>query len=308
MAKLLSILQNVDYSVKTSQDNRREGVSSATLFNASWWGFQHSGFPRTPFREYNVVRGYKGPSNSNDDPNYWESKEIMYQSLFTFGLIEAVIERSVHESMLLRTNANGTLVMSSLGLRQILQDFAFRISQSSNDERREWHSRALSELRRAHSVLSMTVIQLRTSVFYHCRNDLVDIPSTLYMMSAIAEALLNTCRRFEVERHRGLSWSFVLNIYDELKETMIAEGWCPAFWHFPESVSVTMFASLHKPMPSHNGHQGCSASGCMANTVDEQVYVTKHTVDACSCSVLIPPVNDIICTLERREIPVWTFP
>lgn len=117
MAKILSVLQNIDYSIKTSQDNHREGVSSDTLFNAPWWGFQHSGFPRASFHEYDVVRGLRGRPSPNDCPRLtFKSTAIMYQSLFTFGLIEAVIERSVPESILLRPDADGTLFMSSLGL------------------------------------------------------------------------------------------------------------------------------------------------------------------------------------------------
>ncbi|KAK0497976.1 hypothetical protein EDD18DRAFT_1331051 [Armillaria luteobubalina] len=94
-----------------------------------WLGGKHDGYPLTLFDEYLNVRGAPVP---NSEPI------ALYQSLCTFGLLEAVMGVKIPESTLLRQDAEGKIVMTDRYLPDLLQNWRDRIRQSDQSSQRQW--------------------------------------------------------------------------------------------------------------------------------------------------------------------------
>lgn len=59
------------------------------------------------------------------------------------------------------------------------------------------------------------------------------------------------------------------------------------------------------PRQHLNSHDaGCTWDKCVANSVDEETYQTKHVWDTCSCQSIGPDPHQLSTLLERNKIPL----
>jgi hypothetical protein len=94
-------------------------------------------------------------------------------------------------------------------------------------------------------------------------------------------------------------------LYSHVLET----GWCRnqlehLFPRFP-SCTLWFLSSFRRPASNFYEHRACSTeSSCVAHNINEDEFQCKHVILDCECSFLAAPVEDMIDTLERGEIPL----
>lgn len=94
---------------------------SRLLDGPEWLGYPHDGYEPVSLREYLDDR----PKDSST--RYLAAS---YQSLLTFGLLEAVVEAPIAEEMLLERNWSGKLVMTTDRLVDVMRSWLSRIEES----------------------------------------------------------------------------------------------------------------------------------------------------------------------------------
>ncbi|KAI1099363.1 hypothetical protein F4804DRAFT_322111 [Jackrogersella minutella] len=272
-----------------------------------WLGFSHDGYPVVPLAEYLKVRkhnilsgGVRGIAAST-------------QSLLTFGLLEAVVEKPIPESTLVKNESN-RLVMTKEGISEILQDFIERIGRGREEDLDPWSKRVETTLSQAHSMM-ISFLRISFSVFDVLGDD---APSMVCLIALIGEALVNAKMVFPVGLVRqGFSWSMVWCPPHRkmLVQKMIADGWCPSVVEYlinTTSVSSLEYASLCGPMEDDKYHGDCSTEACNTYNIDEKVYTQKHayscklTEISTACRNSIPPLEQVKEVLLGNGIPVIT--
>ncbi len=278
--------------------------SCSSLFKEPLWlGFRHDGYPQVPFSQYRSIRGIPSASGREE--------AAALQGWLTFGLIEAVVEKHVPESSLIKKSESGKYVLSKDNLREILRDWIDRIlGGMKNEELTAWSMRVHKTLTQAHS---MMISLLRLDAFTYPLAEADDIPATVCLIGRIGEELTNTKMVFP--RHipqQGFSWSIVWRASYNAKyqDEMIKNGWCPFTIHYLSStmsLSSLEYASTKQPMEQEKKHDYCTKKQCKANTVDLDNYVPKHTSRGCSCEASVPSLEIVKAALARNEVPVITI-
>jgi len=236
--------------------------------------------------------------------------------MLTFGLLEAVVERHVPESKLIRTES-GRLVMAKDGLVEIIQEFIGRIKDSREEELKPWLERIHTNLSQAHSLM----VGFTKSGFAVFKALGDDAPSMVCLIALISEALVNAMMIFpQGMPRRGFSWSMVwAPPYGEiLKREMITAGWCPSIVEYllsTASISSLEYASACGAAEDGKFHGNCSTKACATYIVDEKTYTQKHVLSCKSlkappempCQYSTPSLEEVKQLILRDEIPVITL-
>ena len=271
--------------------------------DAIWLGGGHDGYPLTPYNEYTKVRRRATLSVMEN--------AALSQSFFTFGLLEAVMEVSIAESTLLRTNGDGKIVMTCANLPTLLRDWRHRIRQLGDGDRcREWASRVDTALKHAYGLLHLEVMHPAYSAFFRSGLPAEDITAIFHVIASIAEAVTSSRRIFPSSSvSPGHSWTFMMDLYNLVRREMVARGWCPFIVTvLSDSVCMLGYASTQQPYirDSANGHDKCTERACAIHMIDPTTYRNKHATPACRCPRLKPPLAQVANLLENQRIPiVW---
>ncbi|KAK0462720.1 hypothetical protein IW261DRAFT_177955 [Armillaria novae-zelandiae] len=265
-----------------------------------WLGGIHDGYPFTSFSEYMKVRG--APSPDSDPTTY----AALYQSLFTFGLLESVMEVKIPESTLLCQDAEGKIVMTDRYLSDLLQNWQDRIRQSDKTCQWQWANRVQMTLWQMYDFLLTDIINERYRVFLKGRDT-----SIYWLIGCIAEAMTSSRRVFPFlaqMQNAPLSWTFLLPPgFDHTAKCMISNGWCPFIIAIlADEMCALSYASTRQPYIRDNveGHHKCTMSACVINTIDTSSYSNRHSVKGCTCAYSKPSLERVCRSLEHREIPV----
>lgn len=291
-----SKFQSLAYSTSTS--------SIALFQDPKWLGFTHDGYPLATLGQYRVLRGIENPTLF--DRNHVS----ILQSWFSFGLLEAVLELPIPESMLLKQHGEG-MVMSIDRLPQILSDWV-SIVRIENEELVKYRNRVESILTQVHKILSYLS---DSQAFLYTDAHLDDVPATFVTLGCIAEALVQA-RHFlypdGASPKQGLNWDFVIAPYAiKFYADTVEAGWCLSTVRFlvhKTNLATLRFAFRRGPLIPKEHHDKCSAHFCSLKTVDTANYVPKH-LGSChdstrSCVFVAPPVDTIISFLQEGTNPV----
>ncbi|KAJ8080956.1 hypothetical protein PM082_017791 [Marasmius tenuissimus] len=273
-----------------------------------WLGAKHDGYPLLPFQDYLKARRTSTGSESFDAQEY----AALYQSQLTFGLLEAVMEIKLSESMMVATRGGGTVLIDE-NLPDLLADWRCRIKRlGRSEECRKWFGRVEEALRFAHRFLLMEVTRLRSSPFRlanvlwesHC--------AILLTCAAIGEVLHSSRRIFPPEFPRqSLSWSLIDDFADLNALDMLKNGWCPFVVRIVRGSGIcgASYASTRHPFVREgiNGHENCSEQACILNNIDTSTYHNNHTTPCCGCTYIKPPLGSILEYLRAGEIPVVRY-
>ncbi|OCH89430.1 hypothetical protein OBBRIDRAFT_835831 [Obba rivulosa] len=302
-------------SIAHNTDNLSSGTTVSTLVPGSfiardtiWLAGQHDGYPRTNFREYIELRRPSKPEKAPIDVS-----PALHQIHLTFGLLEAVLEEKIPESLLLHRIPRGDIVMSTRRLPAILRDFRHRIRTLHNEDtnaHREWFERVESTLQQAHTLL-MIGVAYRCSPFL--RNDLgvpiEDAAPILYMIASIGQALTTSSYAFN-KGSSALSWSLMITKrFNPYENEMLTNGWCPfTIGLLKKDVCALGYASTCRPHIRESvgipGHDGCSEERCVMNTIDTTTYSNRHVTEACNCLFSKPPLGEVVQSLSDWKVPV----
>jgi hypothetical protein len=227
-----------------------DSVHCRLFENPDWLEYPHDGHEPVSLREYLGVRPKKESSN--------KYLAAAYQSMLTFGLLEAVIEAPVSEDMLVHKDQSGKLVMSTSRLIEIIRDWLSRIEQTQPHVLALWFKRARENLRLAHSI--MILFTTRRFEMFEPLGDA--IPSMVCFIAIIAEALVNAHTRMVVGSpmpREGFSWSMIWTppIREALRRDLHADGWCPSTIEYlanTKSVSSLRYICDQGPLDDGKDH------------------------------------------------------
>ena len=298
---------------------RRRDPSQSQLFGEpEWLGFRHDGYDVLPLDRYITIREENRPSSrGGTDETRRRALAASTQSLLTFGLVEAVIEERVPETMLVRKNESGRLVMTTESLVEIVRVWIDRIKRSREDVLGPWLDRVHTNLRKAHSLM-MEFTKSQFTVFKPLGDD---APAMVCLIAMIGEALVNAKMVFPPGLpQRGFSWSMVWipHYRDLLRREMVADGWCPFTTEYLVStcsVSSLKYASECGPTEDGKQHYDCSAKSCKTYDVDIKNYTPKHampckpshTSSGAACKYSKASLDRVVQYIDEGEIPVITL-
>ncbi|KAK0471360.1 hypothetical protein IW261DRAFT_1612086 [Armillaria novae-zelandiae] len=271
-----------------------------------WLGGRHDGYPLTSFDEYLKVRG--APATDGMDPI---AHSALYQSLFTFGLLESVMEVKIPESTLLRQDAEGKIMMTDRYLPDLLQNWRHRIRRSDQSCQRQWADRVQKTLRQMYVLLLLEITRPKDSVFLTSGHSMEEVASIFRLIACIAEAAMSSRRVFSLStqtQNIPFSWTFLLPPgSDHMTKIMVSNGWCPfTIAILSQNVCALSYASTRKPYIRDDveGHHRCTMSACVINMIDTSSYSNRHAVEGCTCAYSKPSLERVCGSLENRENPV----
>ncbi|KAK0236550.1 hypothetical protein EDD85DRAFT_576878 [Armillaria nabsnona] len=271
---------------------------------AIWLGGSHDGYPLTSFSEYMKVRG---GSATYSDPIAYAG---LHQSLYTFGLLESVMEVKIPESILLRQDTEGKIVMTDTRLPDLLQDWLHRIRQSDRSRQSQWADRVQMTLRQMYDRLQIEIIHPGSSVFFKSGHSLEEIASIFWLIACIAETVTGFRGAFFATQTQRIpfSWTFLLPPgFDHMMKIMLSNGWCPfTIGILAHDMCALSYAITRKPYvrDTIEGHHKCTMTACVINTIDTSSYSNRHAMEGCTCAYSKPSLERVVGSLETRQIPV----
>src|SRR5262249_55431165 len=149
--------------------------------------------------------------------------------VLTFGVLEAVIEKQVPESLLVkRDETSGNLLITTDNLAGIIRDFVERIVMCREQEQEPWLERIHANLRKAQSLM-MVGLKTQFRIFGPLGED---VGATVCFCALVGEALVNAKMRFPLRMQKlelGYDWSMVWvpPFREMLVKEMNEDGWCP---------------------------------------------------------------------------------
>ncbi|KAF8340869.1 hypothetical protein F5887DRAFT_1076816 [Amanita rubescens] len=236
------------------------------------------------------------------------------QSHLTFGLLEAVMETKLFESILLSNN-DGCTVLVDDHLPNLLADWRSRIrqlAQTDIDKCRQWAQRVEEALSAANRLLLLELTQSGRSPFRLAHIPWESHSAILLASAAIGEALTSSRRVFPVSLRQGISWTFIHALTDLRHKGMVQSGWCPFVARIVGDTGVCSlgYASTRTPFVRDgdgDGHAKCSTEACIINDIDSSTYRNRHVEPSCDCPFIIPPLEPVLQTLQLGEIPVVQY-
>ncbi|KAI1655965.1 hypothetical protein F4813DRAFT_397865 [Daldinia decipiens] len=263
------------------------------LFKPSaWLNFRHDGYPVVPFNQYLKIRKQHSIPDQNDSVEPAASSlAAEMQSLLTFGVLEAVVEKHIPESALTR-NLGDVCVISKDGLDQIIQDWIQRIREHTDDHE-AWFGRVHLALEQSNATL---VLLLKEQ--FRCFQALGDdAPSTVCLIATIGEALVAAKMAFTQNLPReGFDWSMIWTppYRNLLQEDMLAQGWCPSIINYlisTCSVSSLEYAVSCGPGEDVKKHRDCSSRSFLAKSAPVRMPLDLQEVERLILAGKIPVVS-----------------
>ncbi|KAI9066283.1 hypothetical protein FKP32DRAFT_1601861 [Trametes sanguinea] len=222
-----------------------------------------------------------------------------FQCLFTFGLLEAVMETKVSEDTLLSTNDTGKTIMTASRLPRLLHEWRMRILAVSDEgSRASWADRSANELKRAHAFLQLELLHADLSRITGAPIPKNVLAAVVNAIACLAEAITSSWHVFRVRAPGpgvGVNWSIAYDITSETKASLIRSGWCPFLLRSVDGSCAVEYASTVPP-PRGNvrlSHSGCKPSSCVVNNIDLSTYTTRHVSEDCSCPAVAPRLDDV---------------
>ncbi|EMD39856.1 hypothetical protein CERSUDRAFT_92348 [Gelatoporia subvermispora B] len=281
--------------------------------DAIWLGGPHDGYPLAAFRDYENLRLSLTQSDAPGPPQFdIYHRAALTQCWFTFGFLEAVTEGKISEGILVRQLPDGTSIISTRNISNIICGWTQRIRASRRRDpaaHHEWFKRTEKTIQYAHQLLMLEVRRPDLSPFRLARLAENDISCILYMIAAIGEVITETRREFLLPCSQGFNWSFILGAADLYREQMTEQGWCPfTIKMLSSNVCVLGFASMSKPSIRGDGtklaHSECTSHVCDYNNLDGNNYTNQHATPACTCAYSKPHLDQVIDHLSNSRIPV----
>ncbi|KAH8094541.1 hypothetical protein BXZ70DRAFT_992312 [Cristinia sonorae] len=226
------------------------------------------------------------------------------QCTFTFGLLEAITESKIPETLLLNESRS---MMIGTHLHSILYTWRNRI-RTSGKAGAKWSDLTLQTLKTAHRLLELEVFHPRVSLLFQSefsRNDMSDVMSTI---GCIAEGLSSSRMAFPSHAPLGKEWSFLSDLFGTHRQALLGNGWCPFIVRGISGSCAVQYAMTLSPARGEvqYNHDACTHRNCVANNIDTRNYINRHCalVRCTGCASVKPPLERIIRSLQDQEVPI----
>ncbi|OCH86239.1 hypothetical protein OBBRIDRAFT_838307 [Obba rivulosa] len=299
------------YSENMDVPSRLQTTSAdATIIaeEVPWLGAHHDGFERCTFEDYLSLH-----RASLERPSALGLVAII-QSQLTFGLIEAIVQEHVPESLLLERRPSGALVMTTRNLYSIIHKWLASMISLQDSNAEEYARRckgAESTLWAARVRLDMGVIGVGIGavpgLFQRAGVSSEDIVKITRMTSVIGEALTEASKElmdisFEVD------WTLA-KLGGDFHRDLATAGWCPSIAsRLSSSACILEYAYTIPPFVPDDAdrvrHHNCSSKICTASTINPKTYSNRHIEGSCKCPYSTPSFDKVIDILSRNQIPL----
>ncbi|KAI0666470.1 hypothetical protein C8Q78DRAFT_453053 [Trametes maxima] len=305
----------VDYGVpspfSTSLDQVRGLLKGDFIYfpPMHWYGGTHDGYPQVCLTLGEYTRLRRTPRFSRfEDASLW-------QSVMTFGLLEALMEIKIPETLLLRGPSNNRSFASG-NISLLVFDWLSRfvsLRQSDPSHAENWIDRMFGVLSRAANALAEDCLAAQNTLQ---RGGLPqpDVDHTLCAIGTLVEALSDCALVSGIVAESPFGTFTKSFLTDTYLLDLVEAGWCPFVIHalVPRTLSLLAYAITIPPPPireREGEHEECTPEMCVFYQVDENKYTNRHTSADCTCPHLIPPVTSVLhrLGLDEPEIPVVSF-
>ncbi|OCT45856.1 hypothetical protein CLCR_01428 [Cladophialophora carrionii] len=219
-----------------------------------------------------------------------------FQAWLYFGMLHCVTGIPVDTSLFVRTNDQGSRLVSLVNLGSYLSRWEEAVSTWPADERASRTAAADA----AAKVLTHTLVQ-------HLGWK-TPLPDTVVLSITILHRTLMCAKRsmltqsdFEprLNYHQGSR--------DILDNRLYELGWCRrdvARHHQGQSCLVMYYAISLGPRLVPRDHSTCVDTECLALQVDHATYRAQHVTPSCACSHLAVEVNQVCSLIDQGLVPV----
>jgi hypothetical protein len=245
-----------------------------------WLGGKHDGHKRVPFGKYlELRRGRRGPEDRPESFSHSSREELaQLQCMLNFGLLEAVMEKRIPESKLVRVNSSGEQVLTSEHLPDLLVGYQKGIRKRQGDDRanipqacRKWERRIQTTFVHAHDILDRERHNESSSVFLLAGLEPQVLADIIMQMAIILEAVGISTRAFypEVKPTWATGLENMLECVPyQLRTSMFGRGWCPAIVHTISRECTTCVLGYARTLEwprsrSAEGHAECTPDSCV---------------------------------------------
>ncbi|TFK78475.1 hypothetical protein K466DRAFT_657124 [Polyporus arcularius HHB13444] len=253
----------------------------------------------------------------------------LWQSALSFGVLEAVLNVNIPESLLLPHHPDGSIAFTSQNMRVLCVELIRVLKSAGKDERAArarsakdivtaallaldeaalpwknsrgiFRETGLSKDEEAEMICSLTTLSNGIYIALHgiCREELM------------ARADANDALPRRLPSRSELSSGVARYVY---KRKLIEAGWCPFTVHGlvydSHSLALLAFASARKPFirRAEGEHARCTSARCSIHDIDATEYKTQHTTAGCTCEFIRPAFSSITSLLVDGKIPVLTY-
>ena len=296
-----------------------------------WLGFDHDSAQASSILEYPKVRGWdpdmiwKGNlRNAHSSLGSLEPIKIastaasMLQSWLFFGLLEALIDKKIEVSYMVRANEVGRPYVYTRNLHPCLQAWKFGMRMVEDAKKVGLHQKTIKILSYVHSwVERLNTWTDPEQVHFHkvlesnyptFSDQMASIlPSIVRLAEAIdsvhVSAMPPTTRLWS-----GLSWRHPLSARVARTQVLRSKGWCPftiqMMW-INLSESVLDWLTCGPARPDINDHLHCKDTECNWNNIDTSTYRPSHDSDSCNgyndCLIVKPALEEILEILRMKN-------
>ncbi|KAI0651221.1 hypothetical protein C8Q79DRAFT_1004523 [Trametes meyenii] len=299
-----------------------------TPIDIPWLDAPHDGFSFCPtLSSYTQTRLCGAIHSARDDVALWVAA-------LTFGLLEAVTQLRIPESLLLVPGKReGERVISGSRLFRLLvtwvgsvlpalPEFQPEPDPKSQDAWQERGKQVATILRRAMKALNESLSTNSVTMFFagYTGREHIDIPVAIMFlvvsMAYTARLLWDDLPEIQFlvgssgDPHFPQCFSFMATY---CAERMRRAGWCPCSiptLHFTVLSYRYLFDLIHLPpfiRSTADEHKDCTESACVLYTLDTNTYAPQHIYPACSCEHIKPPVENIVQLLSEGVVPVVVY-
>ena len=197
--------------------------------------------------------------------------------------------------------------LTTLPLEAILRRWHVRLRDMDNDARSEQLKMLATVLRRSGQVLN-SLFRFLERYYEQCSASFLidEPPGMMYFACLLLHQALTTAHDSILEYEPGAgsaNWGPRLPL---LKCKMVSEGWCPymiARLFNDKNADELTFAYAVSTSCLEADHSSCSVHACLANNTGYSAQ-PKHTIDCTGCSLINPPIDDIIESIRAGKVPV----
>lgn len=197
--------------------------------------------------------------------------------------------------------------LNTLPLEAILRRWHVRLRDMDKISRSEQVEMLDTVLRRNGQVLN-SLFRFLESYYEQCSASLpIDEPLGMtHFACLLLHQALTTAYASALENEPGaasVSWGPRL---PWMKRKMVSEGWCPymiARLFNDKDPDELALAYAISTLRLEADHTSCSVHACLANNTGYSAQ-PKHTIDCTGCSLIHPPLDDIVGIIHAGKLPV----
>ena len=232
------------------------------------------------------------------------------QAWLFFGLLEAVSERPISVSYLVRLGDDNATWLYTRNLPALLEAWKRQLSSLDDDARDSKFRQARACAIRANSILADILFKIEdnttSSLYLEFQQMLLSVEPALSALHEAVVAQVDFHFQTEIRSFGAVDQPFPRGY----SERLVQKGWCPfvvASAEMTMSPSFLRYVDAAGYAQTNGGHGMCTSDACKRNQIDLDTYAQLHWEPKCRCPFIKPNIKEIFEILDADLIPVVQF-